>query len=410
MRNNHNPFADSFAELSGINLLMDDLASGLRDGTIMLGGGNPGFVPQVLRRLRELLHQSTDESVKSLLGEYSAPLGDNHFRHALARLLRQIYGWNLSESNIALTNGSQAAFFSLFNLLADNGRHIVLPLAPEYIGYARLGLAPDLLLSTPSKRLQTGAQEFIYTPDIDRLDLRRAAAMCVSRPCNPSGKVLTDAELTRLRELARDAQIPLIIDNAYGEPFPGILFSETSLPWDDNIILVLSLSKLGLPAARTGIVIANADLIARLGRINAITALAPSATAARLITPLVESGEIITLSQQAIRPFYEQRAQAAVAACKQLLEGLPCRLHSIEGGIFLWLWMPNLPVTSYQLYQRCKERGVIVVPGNYFFPGITGEPDHQCIRISYVGDPQQVKRGLELIAQEIRTAYNEKRP
>jgi len=402
---NANPFAERLACVSGINLLMDDLAEGLREGAIMLGGGNPGFVPRVLTRLCELLRQNTDESVKQLLGAYSEPLGDHHFRVALARLLSRTCGWGISEKNIALTNGSQAAFFHLFNLLAGDGGRIALPLSPEYIGYTQLGLAPDLLASTPARRVTTDAQEFVYTPDLEALNLHDARAICVSRPCNPSGKVLTNQELADLRQLANKARIPLIIDNAYGDPFPGILFTQTELPWDEGIVLVLSLSKFGLPAARTGIVVANQELIAQLGRINAITALAPSATAARLVTPLIETGEIIELSQQAIRPFYQARAEAAVRQCKELLAGLPCRLHRVDGGIFLWLWMPDLPISSYELYQRCKAHGVIIVPGDYFFPGARGEPDHQCIRISYAQEPELVSRGLERIAEEIRAAY-----
>mgnify|MGYP006998137383 CR=1 FL=1 len=54
---------------------------------------------------------------------------------------------------ICLTNGSQTAFFMLFNLFAGvlpDGREkkICLPLAPEYIGYADLGLTDDMFVST----------------------------------------------------------------------------------------------------------------------------------------------------------------------------------------------------------------------------------------------------------------------
>ncbi|EHC98434.1 Valine-pyruvate aminotransferase [Salmonella enterica subsp. enterica serovar Urbana str. R8-2977] len=50
--------------------------------------------------------------------------------------------------------------------------------------------------------------------------------ICVSRPTNPTGNVITDEELMKLDRLANQHNIPLVIDNAYGVPFPGIIFSE----------------------------------------------------------------------------------------------------------------------------------------------------------------------------------------
>ncbi len=89
-------------------------------------------------------------------------------------------------------------------------------------------------------------------------------AICVSRPTNPpTGNVITDEELARLEELARQNDIPLIVDGAYGTPFPSLLFVDAQPTWNEQIILCLSLSKLGLPAARTGIVIAEASIIKR---------------------------------------------------------------------------------------------------------------------------------------------------
>jgi valine--pyruvate aminotransferase len=50
-------------------------------------------------------------------------------------------------------------------------------------------------------------------------------AICVSRPTNPTGNVLTDDEIARLHASWRSTtDMPLIIDNAYGPPFPGILY------------------------------------------------------------------------------------------------------------------------------------------------------------------------------------------
>src|SRR5690606_39661306 len=91
-------------------------------------------------------------------------------------------------------------------------------------------------------------------------------ALCISRPTNPPGNVISDDELAQLDALAQTHEVPLIVDGAYGTPFPNILFVDGRPHWNENTILVLSLSKLGLPGARTGIVIANPIVIDEIGR------------------------------------------------------------------------------------------------------------------------------------------------
>ena len=50
--------------------------------------------------------------------------------------------------------------------------------------------------------------------------------------------------------------------------------------------------------------------------------------------------------------------------------GLPLRIHRPEGAFFLWLWFPGLPIPSAELYRRLKQRGVYVLSGHHFFPGL----------------------------------------
>ena len=138
-------------------------------------------------------------------------------------------------------------------------------------------------------------------------------AICVSRPTNPTGNVVTDEELARLEAMARQHDIPLIVDGAYGTPFPNLLFVDATPHWNDQVILCLSLSKFGLPAVRTGIVIAAEPVIKALSGINAIMNLATGSFGAMLAEPLVRSGEILSLSRDVVCPFYKAKMERAVA-------------------------------------------------------------------------------------------------
>lgn len=385
----------------------------------MLGGGNPARIPEVeevyRRRLAAIAANEADFG--RFAASYCGPGGDAGFRSAVAEALAREYGWPLTLRNVAVTAGSQTAFFALFNLLAGERdgsapSRILLPLAPEYIGYADLGLSDDQLVSRRARIEDAGDGFFKYRPDFAALDsIDRVAAICVSRPTNPTGNVLTIEELARLDALARSRGVPLIVDAAYGAPFPGIQFARHELLWNDNTILCLSLSKLGLPATRTGIVVAHEDVVEAVTAFNATAALAPASTGPVLVEPLLRSGELGELCRRAIRPFYEARCVEAVADLRAAFGATRLRIHQPEGAFFLWLWFPGLPVTSHELYRRLKRRGVFVLSGHHFFPGLE-EPwphAHECLRISYAQPRESVAAGIGIIADEVRRAFEEGR-
>jgi len=411
-------FGRKIAETSGIGQLMEDLGIAYSQGPniLMLGGGNPAHIPKVQECMRsgmeKLLRNGAE--FERAIGNYDPPGGSREFIEAVSTLLRSELGWDIGPENIALTNGSQTAFFILFNIFAGNfeeraGRKVLFPLAPEYIGYCDVGLEDDFFVANKPHIEHIDEHLFKYHVDFDKINITgEIGAICVSRPTNPTGNVLTDAEIERLNELARANDIPLIIDNAYGMPFPNILFTEAKAVWNENTIFCMSLSKLGLPALRTGIVIANEEIIGIISRMNAVMSLAPGSMGAAIAGDLVRTGEIINLSRNVITPYYQQKAQATLELVYKELDGTDFHVHKPEGAFFLWLWFPNLPITNRELYERLKARGVLIVPGQYFFPGLKEKWQHknECIRVNYSQEAKTVAAGIKIIAEEVKRAYD----
>ncbi len=410
-------FGEKFNQYSGITQLMDDLNDGLRTpGAIMLGGGNPAAIPAML----DYFHQASEEMLASgelvaALANYDGPQGKDAFVKALAQLFRETYGWDISEKNISLTNGSQSGFFYLFNLLAGkqpDGSHkkVLLPIAPEYIGYGDAGIDEDIFISYHPEIELLDNGLFKYHVDFEQLTVDDSvAAICASRPTNPTGNVLTDEEVRKLDKLARENNIPLIIDNAYGLPFPNIIFEDVEPFWNENTILCMSLSKLGLPGVRCGIVIASEEITQALTNMNGIISLAPGSVGPALANHIIGKGDLLKLSSEVIKPFYKQKLQRAVELLQQAITDERFRIHKPEGAIFLWLWFDELPITTMELYQRLKARGVLIVPGEYFFIGQQDEWDHahQCLRMNYVQDDEMMQKGIAIIAEEVEKAYRE---
>jgi valine--pyruvate aminotransferase len=422
--------SDQFSEFgkrlcmgSGIEELMDDLGNALVSGgpdVRMLGGGQPAHIPEVnalwRRRLEEIM--ASPDGLEKMLSNYDPPRGNPLFLDSIAALFRESFGWDISAKNIAITAGGQTAFFFLFNALAgkfkDGSRKkILLPLVPEYIGYANQSVSDDIFCACKPLIQKIGDHDFKYRVDFENLRVDDdIAAICVSRPTNPTGNVLTDNEISQLSDLAEKHDIPLIIDNAYGAPFPNIIFTEATPVWNEHTILTLSLSKIGLPGTRTGIVIASEEIASAVSSMSAIVGLANGNIGQAIMEPLIRSGEILKLSSEVVRPYYvEKSRQARAWVAEEFDAKLPYRVHLSEGALFLWLWFEGMPITSEELYERLKKRGVLIVSGHYFFFGdddVDAWPHrHECIRMTFTMDERTVHEGIKIIAQEVAAAYAE---
>jgi valine--pyruvate aminotransferase len=409
---------------TGINALMADLGEALAASAdpapLMLGGGNPAHIPAMEKVWEERMRAIVSDpmTLRRTLAIYDPPRGNPGCLEALAALLRREFGWPVGPENIAVTPGGQTAFFQLFNLFAgktpdgaagEQGR-ILFPLMPEYVGYADQSLEKNAFTALKPRIEITGSHRFKYGIDFENLrvtpDIR---ALCVSRPTNPSGNVITDAEMQRLAELAALLDIPLIIDNAYGWPFPGILFEEDSNKvsplWTEHTIHVMSLSKFGLPGTRTAFVVGPPKVAAAVASMTAVTGLANGNFGQAIAGPLIASGEITRLSKEVIRPYYLAKRDRALAAIAEFFpEEAPYSIHESGGAMFLWLWLRDSRRTSKEIYESLKKRGVLVVPGEYFFFGLEDQDwphRHECLRLSFAMDDAEVREGIRIISNEL---------
>lgn len=424
MKYTFSDFGQKLTGHSGILQLMDDLGRPLPEGITpyRLGGGNPARVPEaeaMFRREMEKIMAEPD-GFEKLISLYDPPQGRIGFIEALANFLSKTYGWEIGTENIAITNGSQSAFFYLFNLFSGTftrkdgsvqQKKILFPLVPEYVGYADQGLEPDMLVSIPARCEYYDDHSFKYFIDFELLESYLAnnddvGAMCVSRPTNPTGNVLTDTEIHRLSSLATKYDIPLFVDNAYGLPFPNIVFIEEAAPyWNESIVLSMSLSKIGLPSMRTGIIVATPEIAGAMANVNAIAALASCSSGQAIAQNCIASGEIVEVAKNAVQPFYKKKSQEAVNWIHEFFAGGDFWIHRSEGAIFLWLYLKDLKITTLELYKKLKDRGVVTVPGEYFFFGVEDPIAHchghydKCLRVNYSGPQDEVREGLRLLAE-----------
>ncbi|BAY75422.1 aminotransferase class I and II [Nostoc linckia NIES-25] len=408
------------SNLTGVRAIMKDIIETLRAGSgqqfINLSAGNPLILPEVEQLWRDCTAQLlASPEYGEVVCRYGSSQGYAPLIEAIANDFNKRYGLKLSDRNIFITPGSQTLYFyaaNVFGGYTTSGelKQIVLPLSPDYTGYGGICLEPKALVAyKPTLDIDAPAHRFKYRPDFSQLTIsENTGCVIFSRPCNPTGNVLTDDEVKKIAALASPYNLPVLIDSAYAPPFPSLNFTEMTPVFGDNILHCMSLSKAGLPGERVGIAIGDEKWIEVLECFQANASLHSSRYGQAIAALAINSGALVEISQTVIRPFYQNKFTVLETSLEQAMpKNLPWFLHRGEGAIFAWLWLENLPITDWEFYQELKQVGVIIVPGSTFFPGLQEEwaHKHQCFRISLTGSDEEIVTAMQRLAKVAEEAY-----
>ncbi|MGA7935464.1 MAG: valine--pyruvate transaminase [Kovacikia sp.] len=410
------------SRLSGVRAIMKDIKETLRMGAgkafINLSAGNPLILPEVEQLWREC---TADLLASSEYGDVVCRYGDSQGYQPLIEAVvtdfNRRYGLNLSDRNILITPGSQSLYFYAANAFggytaSGNLRKIVLPLSPDYTGYGGVTLVPEALISyKPALEIDEKNHRFKYRPDFSQLEINEETG-CVlfSRPCNPTGNVLSDDEVKKIADLSAPYDIPVLIDSAYGPPFPALNYTDMTPMFGGNIIHCMSLSKAGLPGERIGIAIGDEQVIQVLECFQTNMCIHSPRYGQAIATRAISSGALAEIATTIIRPFYQDKVKIIESTLDQAMpREVPWFLHRGEGAIFTWLWLKDLPITDWEFYQKLKQVGVIVVPGSPFFPGLREEWEHtrQCLRISLTATNQDIEAGMKRLTEVVKQVYGQ---
>jgi valine--pyruvate aminotransferase len=420
MKPNLTQFGLQMSNLTGVRAIMKDIIETLRAGNahefINLSAGNPVILPEVEQLWRDC---TADLLASKEYGEvvcrYGSSQGYQPLIDAVVKDFNTRYDLNLTERNILITPGSQSIYFYAANAFGGYTKEgqlkdIVLPLSPDYTGYGGVSLIPEAVKSyQPSLDINETTHRFKYRPNFGNLSINENTGCVIfSRPCNPTGNVLTDEELTKIATLAEAYNVPVFVDSAYAPPFPALNFTEMTPIFGKNIIHCLSLSKAGLPGERIGIAIGDADIIEILESFQTNMCIHSPRYGQAIASRAIASGALANIAETVIRPYYQNKFTILESTLDDAMpQNLPWFLHRGEGAIFAWLWLKDLPMTDWDFYQELKKVGVIVVPGSSFFPGLREDWKHknECLRISLTASDEDIQTVMKRIAQVAEKVY-----
>lgn len=397
------------ARLSGLRRIMDDIATSGRDTSggrwLNLSIGNPAPIPEVTRFWQELYDGCVGRGLQHSFGQYGPSRGTTALVEAVVAYFRQAYSWPLTEQHVVVGPGSQTLGFAAAALFAgpagDGHRPVVLPLVPDYTGYQGLCLHDGGVTGLPPRVEVVGERGFRYLVDLEAVDrLGEVGMLLLSTPSNPAGRAVEPAELDALVEAARRRDVPLVLDHAYGEPFPRIGETRTSPRWDEHVVNLFTVSKAGLPGERIGFAIGAERFVAPLVSFVSNTVLHASQVAQQVVAEALTGGALDRITATAVQPYYRTKREVAEKILADVLpDDVAWRLHTGRGGMFCWLWIDEPWFHDTQLYQRMKEKKVFVAPGRPFFvedlpPGPLADHEHRCLRVSLSPEEPVLLEGL----------------
>lgn len=403
------------ARASGVTTILEDIAAARSSGGewLNLSAGNPAAIPEVVSSWQRLEADALADDFAGSSCQYGPTRGLDGLVDAIIRYFNNRFRWDIGPDNIIIGPGSQMLCFiatSVFTGSSSLGcRPLVLPCVPDYTGYQDLCLDDGNVVAIEPLVEIHDARHFSYAVNIAGLGEKPAIGMMLlSSPCNPTGRSIAPDELSALVRLAEERDIPLVIDHAYGEPFPRIAEPSAEPFSHPNVLNCFTFSKAGLPGERIGFAIGPAEVISPM-----VSFLAKSALhAPRLIQAVAEralnSGEIDILTAKVINPYYRRKRLVAESLLEESLpEQVSWRLHSGLGGMFCWLWIDEEWFSDINFYSALKHKKVSIVPGRHFFTKPLTTPflaDHatRCIRLSLSAEETVLAEGISRIAETLR--------
>jgi 2-aminoadipate transaminase len=365
-----------------------------RPGIISFAGGLPSPKTFPISEFRVACEKVLRDDGPAAL-QYSASEGYGPLREMVAAMLP----WNVDPAQVLITTGSQQGLDLVAKVLIDTGSRILVE-TPTYLG--------ALQAFTPMEPQVVSVASDAHGVDVDDL-ATKAAATATSGAArflyvlpnfqNPTGRTMTEARRAALSKRAAEIGLPLVEDNPYGDlwfdaPPPAPLTARDP----EGCIYLGSFSKVLAPGLRLGFVVAPKAVYPKLLQAKQAADLHSPGFNQRVVAEVMKDG-FLDRHVPTIRALYKSQRDAMLAALKREMQGLDVQWNTPDGGMFLWVRLPQ-GMSAIELLPKAVEKGVAFVPGAPFY---AGEADSRCLRLSFVtATVEQIDTGIGALAAAIR--------
>ena len=312
---------------------------------------NPYSLPESLRKEFAAALARVD------VNRYPTP-SPRKLRDAIARRMNVPAGMD-----VLLGNGSDELIAMLITALARPGAAVMFP-SPTFVMYS-MGATFSGMRAVPAPL----REDFSLDADvfIARMQADKPALVFLAYPNNPTGVLYPEADVVRI---IRACQGLVVLDEAY-HVFAGKTFLPRLAEFD-NLVVIRTVSKLGLAGIRLGYLVGRPEWVAQLDKVRPPYNVSVLTQAAALF--MLERLDV--LEEQASRILSERKN---LAATLKALKGVT--VFPSEANFFL-IRVPDADRT----YSALKEQNVLV---RNLSPGIrnalrvtVGTPDENRILLN----------------------------
>ncbi len=373
------------------------------DITSFAGGiPDPALFPVDLIRTAYAEALASDTDAHRLL-QYSVSEGDPNLRGWIAGYMAA-RGVPCDIDNILVTNGSQQGLEFLGRMLL-NSSDTALVTAPTYLGALQAFAACEPVYDELSIHAANRTASS-YADAATAAGGEVKFAYVVPDFSNPTGETVSLAARLQILKHAADLDIPVIEDNPYtalrldGEALPFVQaldIAECGGIDASRVIHLGSFSKVFTPGLRIGWVCAAKPIIRRLTLVKQASDLNASALNQAVMCRLAED-RFDAQIELACDSYRVKRAAMLTALSEHMPEG--AEWTSPEGGLFVWVTLPDGYDTAALLPKIVAEARVAYVPGHAFFADGGGRTT---MRLSYsLPTPAEIQSGIARLGAALK--------
>lgn len=350
---------------------------------ISLGVGEPDFkTPWSVR----------DAGIRSLeLGrtKYTANSGLKELRGEICNYLQRRFDLHYKEENVLVTVGGSEAIDLTIRAVVQPGDEVIIP-EPCFVCYEPI---TQLTGGVPVHIATRAEDQFRLTADQLRAAITpRTKLLIFPYPNNPTGAVMSAAEMEEIAAVLRETNVLVLSDEIYSELTYGLdrHVSIASLPgMAERTIVVNGFSKsYAMTGWRLGYAAGPAPLVKVMTKIHQSCIMsAPTTSQYAAITALRQCDDQIEM----MRDEYNRRRRYVVKALNEM--GLTC--FEPRGAFYVF---PSIQISGLTSSEFCeqllREKEVAIIPGSAF--GASGEG---YARISYAYSVDHLQTAMKRIRE-----------
>ena len=366
---------------SGIRKFFDLIAT--MDDVISLGVGEPDFTTPW--RIREAAIYSLERGQTM----YTSNHGLLELRQEIAKHLAGRYGVEYDpKTELLVTVGVSEGLDIAARAILDPGDEVVVP-DPGYVAYAPCVMLTGGVVVPAST---SAANDFKVTAaDIAARVTLKTKALLVGYPNNPTGAVLSRAEMLDISRVAAERDLIVLSDEIYDRLIYGVEHTcFAALPgMKERTVLLGGFSKAyAMTGWRVGYVAAPKEILAGIVKIHQYTALCASITGQKAALEALRSGEP---EVQKMVGEYDRRRRVRVKGLREA--GLDC--FEPRGAFYCFPSIASTGLSDEMFAERLlMEEKVAVVPGSAFGPGGSGH-----VRCCYATSLPSIEEAMMRIAR-----------